>query len=123
MSTACSKERTESAAGTERKSDAWSPYIELSCARAAGNFEAAEKKCSWSSWRISAAICMRMTASNGQVSIADVAAAAKAEGYAYLAISDHSQHTTIAHGLDARRLARQLAEIDRLNGELAVFGS
>ena len=42
----------------------------------------------------------------------------KARGYAYLAITDHSQHATIAHGLDAKRLAAQLDEIDRLNDRL-----
>jgi DNA polymerase (family 10) len=39
-------------------------------------------------------------------------------GYDYLAVSDHSRHVTIAHGLDATRLARQITEIDRLNGRL-----
>lgn len=54
-------------------------------------------------------------ASDGRLSIADMAAAAKAQGYAYLAISDHTKHVTIAHGLDARRLAAQIDTIDRLN--------
>jgi DNA polymerase (family X) len=31
-------------------------------------------------------------------------------GYAYLAITDHSKRVTIAHGLDANRLAQQVDE-------------
>jgi DNA polymerase (family X) len=59
--------------------------------------------------------------SDGTVPIAEMAAAAKARGYAYMALTDHSQHTTIAHGLDAGRLSRQIDEIDRLNDELDGF--
>jgi DNA polymerase (family 10) len=47
-----------------------------------------------------------------------MALAAKARGLSYLAITDHSQQQRVAHGLDAVRLGKQLAEIDRLNGEL-----
>jgi len=56
--------------------------------------------------------------SDGRATIAEMAAAAKARGYAYMALTDHSRHVTIAHGLDAGRLARQLDEIDRLNDKL-----
>lgn len=58
------------------------------------------------------------TWSDGTASIADMAAAAKERGYAYLAITDHSKHVTIAHGLDASRLSRQIDEIDRVNETL-----
>ena len=54
-------------------------------------------------------------ASDGQFSIKDMALAAQQKGYEYLAICDHSQRITIAHGLDAKRLAAQMEEIDRLN--------
>ncbi|WP_271567309.1 PHP domain-containing protein [Bradyrhizobium sp. CCBAU 11386] len=50
-----------------------------------------------------------------------MAAAAKAKGYDYIAITDHSQHVTVAHGLDAARLSRQIDEIDRLNEKLNGF--
>jgi DNA polymerase (family 10) len=60
-------------------------------------------------------------ATDGRNSIAEMAASAQARGYAYLAISDHSRHMTAAHGLDSRRLARQLAEIERLNEGYAGF--
>ena len=57
-------------------------------------------------------------ASDGHDSIEDMAQAARERGYAYIAISDHTKHATIAHGLDARRLARQLTEIDRVASKL-----
>ena len=57
-------------------------------------------------------------ASDGRHTIAEMAAAARQRGYAYIAIADHSKHVAVAHGLDAKRLARQIAEIDRLNDRL-----
>jgi len=57
-------------------------------------------------------------ASDGSATIAEMAAAAKVRGYAYLAISDHSRRLTVAHGLDAKRLGRQIDEIERLNATL-----
>src|SRR5690606_32812022 len=60
-------------------------------------------------------------ASDGKNSLAEMAKAAKARGYEYLGITDHTKHATIAHGLDAARLAKQLDEIDRLNDELEGF--
>lgn len=60
-------------------------------------------------------------ASDGKSTLEEMAEAAQARGYAYLAISDHSKHATIAHGLDARRLARQIDEIDALNDRLRGF--
>lgn len=53
-------------------------------------------------------------ASDGRDTIAEIAAAAKARGYAYVAITDHTHHLTVANGLDPARLKRQLGEIDRL---------
>ena len=60
-------------------------------------------------------------ASDGRATIAEMAKAAHARWYQYLSINDHSKRVTIAHGLDARRLARQLAEIDRLNEGMTGF--
>jgi DNA polymerase (family 10) len=57
-------------------------------------------------------------ATDGHDTIRDMALAAKAIGMEYLAITEHSRHLTVAHGLDARKLARQCDEIDRLNEEL-----
>jgi len=58
------------------------------------------------------------TWSDGTATIAEMAAAAKERGYEYLAITDHSKHVTIAHGLDSARLARQIDEIERVNETL-----
>jgi DNA polymerase (family X) len=61
------------------------------------------------------------TASDGQNSLREMVQAAKARGLSYLAITEHSQRLTMAHGLDAARLAKQIDEIDQLNGELKNF--
>ncbi|GAB4169417.1 MAG: DNA polymerase/3'-5' exonuclease PolX [Rhodocyclaceae bacterium] len=57
-------------------------------------------------------------ASDGRDGLRAMAAAAKARGFEYLAITEHSRRLGMAHGLDARRLAEQGEEIDRLNEEL-----
>ena len=57
-------------------------------------------------------------ATDGHNSLEEMARAAKKLGLHYLAVTEHSQHLTVAKGLDADRLARQMAEIDRLNAEL-----
>lgn len=57
-------------------------------------------------------------ASDGKSSLREMVETAKARGYEYVAITDHSKHATIARGLDARRLSKQLDEIDRLNDEI-----
>lgn len=58
------------------------------------------------------------TATDGHAGIREMALAARQQGLKYLAITDHSQHLTIAHGLDRNRLLKQIDEIDRLNNEL-----
>jgi len=57
-------------------------------------------------------------ATDGRYSIAEMAKAARDRGHAYLAITDHSRRVAIAHGLDERRLAAQIAEIEDLNAKL-----
>lgn len=57
-------------------------------------------------------------ASDGKNDLREMVQAAAGRGYRYLAITDHSKHATVAHGLDERRLSKQLDEIDRLNDEL-----
>ncbi len=53
--------------------------------------------------------------SDGTASIEQMAQAAASRDYEYIAITDHSRRLSVAHGLDADRLARQIDEIDRLN--------
>lgn len=55
------------------------------------------------------------TATDGRNSIQEMAAAARAAGLKYLAITDHSRHLAMAKGLDPKRLSEQLEEIDQLN--------
>jgi DNA polymerase (family 10) len=57
-------------------------------------------------------------ASDGKNSLREMAMAAKTRGYDYIAITDHTKHATVAHGLDEKRLAKQIDEIDRLNDEI-----
>jgi len=59
--------------------------------------------------------------SDGTAPLAEMAAAAKARGYGYIAITDHSRRVTVAHGLDPGRLSRQIDQIDRLNAKLEDF--
>ncbi len=56
--------------------------------------------------------------SDGHDSIEAMAQAAKAIGYQYLAITDHSAGLGIAHGLNEERLRQQIDEIKRLNQQL-----
>jgi len=57
--------------------------------------------------------------SDGHDSIEAMALAAKARGYEYLAITDHSGGRGIAHGLDAERLRQQILEIKQLNQRIS----
>jgi DNA polymerase (family 10) len=57
-------------------------------------------------------------ASDGHDTIRDMAEAARSIGYEYLAITDHSKRVTVAHGLDEKRLRKQLDAIDRLNAAI-----
>jgi DNA polymerase (family 10) len=58
---------------------------------------------------------------DGTVPVAEMAAAAQARGYEYIALTDHSRRVAMTHGLDPARLARQIHEIDRLNEKFKNF--
>ena len=57
-------------------------------------------------------------ATDGHNSLREMAEAARERGYAYLAITDHSQAVRVAHGMKPDRLLEQMEAIDRLNEEL-----
>ncbi len=57
---------------------------------------------------------MHTTWSDGRYSVEEMAEAARALGYSYIAITDHSKRMTITKGLDDRRLLAQGDEIDRV---------
>jgi DNA polymerase (family X) len=61
------------------------------------------------------------TWTDGTAPIEEMAKAAQARGYRYMALTDHSKRVTMAHGLDAARLARQGKEIDKLNAKSKNF--
>jgi histidinol phosphatase-like PHP family hydrolase len=51
-----------------------------------------------------------------------MAATAIELGHEYMVLTDHSARLTVAHGLDEERLTNQLAEIERINGDIAAAG-
>jgi DNA polymerase (family 10) len=57
-------------------------------------------------------------ASDGSNTIEEMAEAAKALGYEYLAITDHSKSQTIANGLTADRLLKQIEAIHKVGAKL-----
>jgi DNA polymerase (family X) len=64
---------------------------------------------------IPGALHVHSTYSDGSASIYDLAVAAKAVGFSYLGIADHSQTAVYARGLSIERLQEQWEEIARLN--------
>ncbi len=64
---------------------------------------------------------MHTTESDGANSIAEMAEAAKARGYEYIAITDHSQSLKITNGLSEKRLLQHVRAIDKLNAKLRGF--
>jgi putative hydrolase len=59
--------------------------------------------------------------SDGGSPIREMAETARELGHAYMVLTDHSPNLKVANGLSAARLEEQLAEIARLNEELAPF--
>jgi DNA polymerase (family 10) len=57
-------------------------------------------------------------ASDGHNTLEEMAHAAKALGFHYLGIADHSQSLTVANGLSPERVLNQMEEIDALNKRL-----
>ena len=61
------------------------------------------------------------TWSDGRAAVREMAEAALARGYEYLAICDHTTGVRVVQGLDADGVRRQAAEIAEVNAELAPF--
>ncbi len=57
-------------------------------------------------------------ATDGRAGLEEMARAARRAGLRYIAITDHSKRLSVANGLDASRLDRQIDEIERLNARL-----
>src|SRR5712691_7459380 len=58
---------------------------------------------------------------DGRDPLADMARTAKARGYEYLAVTDHSPGLGMTNGLSPERIQARLAEATKLNEELAPF--
>src|SRR5262249_18117025 len=59
--------------------------------------------------------------SDGTGTVEQMALAAKALGYKYLGIGDHSQSLTVANGLTPERVRQQHAEIDTVSAKMKGF--
>lgn len=60
-------------------------------------------------------------ASDGINSLEEMVEGARARGYTYMAITDHSKSLTVARGLDEERCREQIRKIDRINAHLKDF--
>lgn len=58
------------------------------------------------------------TESDGTATLEEMALAAKAQGFEYFGVADHSQSLVVANGLSPERVRAQWAEVDRLNAKL-----
>lgn len=61
------------------------------------------------------------SATDGSASLDEMAQAARRLGHRYLAVTDHSQHLSVAHGQDETLLARQIDAIDAWNAQHRGF--
>jgi DNA polymerase (family 10) len=57
--------------------------------------------------------------SDGKNSVTEMAAAARAKGYEFIAITDHSKALAMTGGLDEQRLSKQIAEIRSLRASVS----
>ena len=61
---------------------------------------------------------MHTTASDGTTTIEELAQAAKAMGYEYVAVTEHSASSAIAHGLNAERLLKQIEKVRQADARI-----
>ncbi|PLR98086.1 DNA polymerase/3'-5' exonuclease PolX [Bacillus sp. T33-2] len=66
-------------------------------------------------------IHMHTAWSDGAHSIEEMAEAARARGYKYIAITDHSRYLRVANGLTPERLRKQIQEIKEINKKYNDF--
>src|SRR5205814_4483042 len=58
---------------------------------------------------------------DGSETLEDMAKAARARGYQYMALTDHTQNLAMTRGLTPERLAEERALVRRINLKLAPF--
>lgn len=98
------------------------PYIPPELREDAGEFDAAESGSLPDLIRLDdlrADLHMHSTWSDGRLSVREMVAAARARGRDTVVITDHSQYSFIANGLDAERLLRQRTELRNVDREFA----
>ena len=66
-------------------------------------------------------IHMHTTESDGEASILEMAQAARALGYDYIVLTDHSQVLTVAHGMTAPRFAAHIEAIREADAQIRDF--
>jgi len=96
-------------------------YIEPELRTDSGEIEAAKKKSLPSLigyGAIRGDVQVQTDWTDGADSIETMAKAAAALGHRYIAITDHTKSLTVASGLDAKRIRKQWAEIDRVQKRL-----
>lgn len=125
-------ERTGERIGGENEEDIYRivglAYIPPEMREDRGEIEAAEK---WASEGISPVLVetsdvrgdlhVHTNWSDGLNTLEEMAAAAIARGYDYIAICDHSKSLGVAHGLSPERVLEQRTLIDEANARLAPF--
>jgi len=105
------------------------PYIEPELRENRGEVQAAQKGALprlITLEKIKGDLHVHTKATDGHYSLEEMAAAALEKGYEYLAVTDHSQHVTVARGLDKKRLSRQIDDIRRFNdkqGDILILKS
>lgn len=100
------------------------PYIEPELREARGEIEAAQKNELPRLVRIDQIrgdLHAHTDATDGRMSLKEMVEAARKKGYSYLAITDHSQHLSVARGLNKSRLKQQIQQIDLMNRKLQGF--
>lgn len=105
------------------KSLVWLGYPR-SCGKRGGEIEAAGKgalPCLLDDGDIRGDLHVHSDWTDGNASIAEMARAAREEGYDYIAICDHSRSLGVAQGLSEERLGKQIGEIRELNRKMRGF--
>ena len=101
------------------------PWIPLELRENSGEFEAAATDTLPRLVELAdlqADLHMHSSWSDGKGSIREMAEAARARGYRYMAITDHSAYLGVTNGLDGARLKAQAEEVAAINAEYATNG-